>query len=295
MTGTASLLLGLFGLARLFSASPCGAAEAVGTLVSGSGQVMAVTQGKTRGPLKPGDSVYQGDKLTSDTGASGKFLMKDRTILDLNPASQLVITQFEPHNGADRSVELNIVTGNVRVSVNTPVKGIGKFNIRTKTAAMGVRGTEFVVSSAAKSDQSQVTVLKGLVQVAPLSGGGAPVGVSPGKQLTMSSGRAPRLETLSALQLSAVANSATVRNVTFNSNVEVKKSAARSGSSGSAAVLAAVNDSASRSPASTSASLSASAASASIPGNLDSQQSLHTQLTPSLAGQPVKVSVRLTP
>ncbi|MGZ3708256.1 MAG: FecR family protein, partial [Bdellovibrionota bacterium] len=225
------LVIGLFVTNLAFSAEPAG------KLVSMTGQVVATAQGTAPRQLHAGDPVMPGDSLKSDATSSAKFLMNDQTILDLNPSSELMVEHFELRSGSDRQVEISVMSGTLRASVNKPLMGAGKFHIKTKSAIMGVRGTEFVVENSDRAGQSQLTVMKGLVQVAPTAPGAAEIGVSPGNQLSMASGMVPKLVQLSPDQLSMIAKSATVRDVTFGSAVEIRRSTARTGSAATASVL----------------------------------------------------------
>jgi hypothetical protein len=280
----AALLTGAFAARAGLGAEPAG------KLVSSSGQIVATSPSKAPRPLKAGDAVLEGDTIRSAASSSAKFLMNDQTILDLNPSSQLLVEHYERKVVGDRNVAISVLDGTVRASVTKHLAAGGKFVIRTRTATMGVRGTEFVVQNDLKSGQSQLTVLKGLVQAAPNTKGAALVGVSPGNQFTVLPGAPPQLVKLNPDQLAALFQGATVRDLTFASAVEIKRSSSRSGSAATASALSAAREAGSRSPASRSAG---GAASVSIPGNTDSLHNLRDS-SAALLGRTVKLNVVFT-
>jgi hypothetical protein len=60
--------------------------------------------------------------------------------------------------GADREVEVSMVYGTMRAAVTQKLEGKGKFKVKTPSATMGVRGTEFIVKSEI-SDPREVSKL----------------------------------------------------------------------------------------------------------------------------------------
>ncbi len=125
-------------------------AEEAGKAVSVSGRVLVRTEdGKTQKMafLKPGDTLGKGSVLNTSSVGAVKLLMTDKTILDLGPSTLFKVNEYKLNQGSDRNVDMEMSYGKIRASVNTPVGAKGKFTIRTKAATMGVRGTEFIVSS----------------------------------------------------------------------------------------------------------------------------------------------------
>jgi hypothetical protein len=206
-------------LPLLLLSGVAGAATPAGKAVSAGGDVLVRNEGGSAPKfrkLKSGDEIFQGDVVNTASNASAKLLMKDRSILDLGGSTLFKVDEFELKNGGDRKVTMTMSYGTVRAAVNTPVGNGGKYNIRTKTATMGVRGTEFIIASdlgeiappppAGKSQtasggapkastnasrqtvKTQITVIEGKVEVsdqaAPKK---APVAVTKGEQLTTTS------------------------------------------------------------------------------------------------------------
>jgi len=129
------------------------ATEPAGKVVGVSGKVLARDDKGTRKmrEMKTGDAIEKGEIINTDSRASIKLLMSDRSIVDLGPSSLFKVDEYQLKNGPDRDVQMSLDYGTTRMSVNRPVGDKGKFVIRTKSATMGVRGTEFIVASDLKA------------------------------------------------------------------------------------------------------------------------------------------------
>ena len=183
-----------------------GDAPVAGKVVSLSGQVTAKNQATPNQQryLKPGDAVTSGDWIQTDSQASIKLLMSDRTVFDLGPSSSFKLNEYQLRNGEDRTVETTLLQGRLRSAINTKVKNPGRFLIKTRAAVMGVRGTEFIIASdfapaskenskgndpnSARELRTQVTVIQGTVDYTPQNTPqGSPqnlIQLTEGKQLT---------------------------------------------------------------------------------------------------------------
>jgi hypothetical protein len=97
---------------------------------------------------KQGDSVFVHDVINTGSDGRIKVLMKDKSIIDLGPSALFKIDDYKGKNGAhDREVEVSMVYGTMRAAVTQKIEGKGKFKVKTPSATMGVRGTEFIVKS----------------------------------------------------------------------------------------------------------------------------------------------------
>lgn len=145
----------IFGPALSPSDVAWGAAQKSGKTVSVSGKVLVRKDGAAASDLrqlKVGDSVEEGDVINTSSTSSVKFLMSDRSILDIGPSTLFKIAEYQLKNGADRTITYEMDYGKVRAAVNAPVGALGRFRMKTKSATMGVRGTEFVVASELPAD-----------------------------------------------------------------------------------------------------------------------------------------------
>lgn len=160
------------------------ASEQAGKAVTVTGQVYARNPeagGQIR-QLKVGDPIHKGEIINTASGASVKLLMTDRSIMDLGGSTLFSVDQYKV-KGADsmkeRQVQFSVDYGKIRASVNEKLSAKGNFRIKTKSATMGVRGTEFVVLSD----------LAGLDFGAPADAKGAS---APGEGAGSSAGGAPK-------------------------------------------------------------------------------------------------------
>ena len=238
------------------------AATSAGKIASVSGKVLARTEAKGKTPtrtLKPGDEIFAGDVLNTSNDGSVKILFSDKTIIDLGPSSLFKVDDYQLKGGSDRKVDLSVAYGRIRASVNQKVGSGGSFRVRTKTATMGVRGTEFLVlsdlsdfappSRAEKppaagappppppAAKTQIVVLTGKVEVAAQGASGAPakapVMVTEGKSLTTATAATPsKMETLSKTEMTNVVKETKVADNTFKQAVVIDRSVDGKGSSG---------------------------------------------------------------
>lgn len=136
----------------------------VGDVVSVSGTVLLRSDGKGASSAqmrtaKAGDVVYTQDVINTGSDGRIKVLMKDKSIIDLGPSALFRVDDFKGKKGAsDREVEVSMVYGTMRAAVTQKLEGKGKFKVKTPSATMGVRGTEFVVKSEV-SDIKEVNKL----------------------------------------------------------------------------------------------------------------------------------------
>lgn len=189
-------------------ASSAQAGTPVGTAILVKGRV-GVHNGTHNVYLKEGDKVEEGARITTGPGSAAKILLLDRTELKLGADSSLAVQSL-------RSSEAGVVTlakGNVRTQVvKDPLAKAGgsppaKFFIRTKTATMGVRGTELDTIYNPINNVTSVVTYEGsvaMISASPGSGGAPsslelqnqfasanPVVITPGNFSTVTSQSAP--------------------------------------------------------------------------------------------------------
>ncbi|MBS1958178.1 MAG: FecR domain-containing protein [Bdellovibrionales bacterium] len=186
--------------------------------------------------IKPGQNVFQADVINTGSDGAIKILLKDKSIIDLGPSSSFKIADFKVKDGANREVNLDMAFGRLRVAVTKKLKGDGKFNVKTKAATMGVRGTEFVVKSdlgfagkGANAPKTDVTVLQGKVDVAsaPTTSGApsAPIqSLTAGGRISTTLGSAPApVIQLNNSQMQSVASIGKVADNTFAKAVTLEQ------------------------------------------------------------------------
>jgi len=123
-------------------------AAEVGQIKTVRGQVAIDRQGKTV-PAVVGTRLQQSDTVTTGGDGSVGITMDDDSLLSAGPNSSLSVDQyaFDPATNRGRLVTslnkgtLAVISG--RIAKQSP----DAMTVRTPSAILGVRGTEFVVSA----------------------------------------------------------------------------------------------------------------------------------------------------
>lgn len=193
--------------------SPMAFAEMSGILMVVKGEVTLVSK-KTGEKLsaKVGKKVFEGDSLESGPTGRAKIVMADKNVINISPNSQLVIEKYV-NDGSNKNVELNVLKGKVRASVEERYDGEkNKFNVKTPSAVAGVRGTDFITGYNPSTRISEVITFSGIVAVGQPGPKGAilnPVFVNKGQMTKASLGKAPEppkelpIEELKSIEIDA--------------------------------------------------------------------------------------------
>jgi hypothetical protein len=160
--------------AALGSVSAAWAAEA-GRVVFVTGEVQLAN-----GAAVLNAAVQEGDELT--TGAAGYVYVKtvDGGFLILRPNSKARITTYhvDQVTPANTRVKLELLSGVARTISGSAVKQARQnFRFNTPVAAIGVRGTDFIVFTDQQT--SRVQVVSGGVVMSPFAGNCGPDGGGP--------------------------------------------------------------------------------------------------------------------
>lgn len=146
------------------------AMTSVGSIVKTRGEVEIQRENQNI-EAKVGEKVYAKDRLVSSNSAYAKVLMNDDTILHLGPESELLIENFQMKTKKDREATYNILKGKVR-SLFTVKSEKKTLEIKTPTASMGIRGTEFITEVFEEDNtlKTDVALLSGKIDVEILYG-----------------------------------------------------------------------------------------------------------------------------
>jgi hypothetical protein len=144
----------LYGLALLVVLSPhtARAADPIGQVKTADGPV-TVERGGASQPIAIGDHVFQADVVVTGTGGSVGITFVDNSMMSLGPESRLDLDQFSfdttTHEGVfDSSLEKGTLAVKSGQIVHEKPEAM---HIRTPSALLGVRGTEFVVRADGKN------------------------------------------------------------------------------------------------------------------------------------------------
>ena len=139
-----------------------------------SGTVLAVVQaanidgatGKT--VIQPEQPVYSGDRVETDAKGSAQIKFRDNTKLVVGPSSSMVIDAFVfSDSNTARQVSIDVLKGTLRFMTGTSPKDA--YSIKTPTATIAVRGTEFDVAIE-NGGATRVANFEGQTHICPLAG-----------------------------------------------------------------------------------------------------------------------------
>ncbi|MBF0187342.1 MAG: FecR domain-containing protein [Magnetococcales bacterium] len=144
-----AIVIALFSAESSFALEPAPAAEAAGTVRTLEPHAFLLRHGD-RLTITQGMEITAGDRIqTSDTGAVG-VVFRDGTLISLGPDSDYLVEgySFAPKQrrfsfkGAVKRGSVLYESGRIAKHSPTAVQ------LRTTTAAIGVRGTRFVIKVA---------------------------------------------------------------------------------------------------------------------------------------------------
>jgi len=157
------LVLGFTLLSGLVAADPLTPklASNVGSVASLSGRVTSNDK-----PVQAGSPIFEGDRIKTSPESRAKLLMKDQTVVDLSPSSEFLVKKYNLQNKEGRQIEVGSEEGTVRTLINKRLEKKGRFQFRTRTSVLAIRGTEFFVQTP-PNGQENVTVTEGRIQIIP--------------------------------------------------------------------------------------------------------------------------------
>lgn len=169
----------LFALCLLTSVARAAAPTPIGetALVIGVGYVH---RAQAQLPVARGMSIQVGDML--ETSANGHVHLRfvDGAFVSVRPNSRLLIEsyQFDPQRHDNGAIKFRLEQGVIRsITGRWGEAARERFRLNTPLAAIGVRGTDFVVQ--ANTEQLRTTVNTGAIVVTPLGEGCRADTVSP--------------------------------------------------------------------------------------------------------------------
>jgi len=162
-----AIILALGTSAASFAVPPPGKAGEI-TLVLGRANITD-SDGQSS-QLVRGALVFVGDRIETASNGHVHVRFVDQALLSVRPNSVLEVEsyEFDPANPRDSSIKINLEEGVARaISGEASKAARERFRLNTPVAAIGVRGTDFVVG--AYSESTRVKVNEGAVVIAPFS------------------------------------------------------------------------------------------------------------------------------
>jgi len=122
---------------------------AAGTVMAVSGNVTVAPLAAAPRPLKFGDTLYSRDVVEARKDGRARILLGGKTTVTVRELSRLELREEAQADGVRYTVEL--VAGKVRASVARALMRPGEqVEVRTRNAVASVRGTDFIVETAAR-------------------------------------------------------------------------------------------------------------------------------------------------
>ena len=120
--------------------------------------------------VRIGDFVREGDTVRTESNGHVHIRFIDQAVLSVRPRSKLQVLayRFDPSRPENSLVKLSLLEGTARtVSGEAAKTAKDRYRLNTPIAAIGVRGTDFVVSTT--PDSLKALVNDGAIVVAPFS------------------------------------------------------------------------------------------------------------------------------
>ena len=184
INGGGAAAIALAVVLALSTATPAAAQQAIGSIIELAPDAYGTPPGGQATILDLGGGVVSDQLLQTLAQASTRVRFLDDTDLRIGERSMIVLDRliYDPDQGTGELV-IGIAVGAMRfVSGDLPSQQVV---IETPVAVIGIRGTDFVVV-VAESGRTSVSVLEGVVIVAPF--GGQPVEAGAGQSVTVEPG-----------------------------------------------------------------------------------------------------------
>lgn len=145
--------------------------EIVGEVTTVIG-VASLRQGNADGePVRRGAPVRAGDRIETAAGGHVHIRFIDGGLVSVRPGSRLLVQEYRKENAASHgAIRFQLEQGVVRsVTGDWGEKARDRFRLNTPVAAIGIKGTDFIVKSV--GDLTQASVITGAIVMSPLEGG----------------------------------------------------------------------------------------------------------------------------
>lgn len=145
-------------------------ATEVGHVMFTSGEAYIQHADGQRIVAEVGQIVQDGDRIVTDVDGYVHLKMIDNAFYSLRPASRLLIEtyRYDPENAQNNQVKTVLETGKVRaITGEAGERNKAGYRLNTPVAAIGVRGTDYIVNH--ENERTRVAVSSGAVVVSPFN------------------------------------------------------------------------------------------------------------------------------
>lgn len=135
----------------------------IGKVVQKSGFVTLTREDRTR-VVPVGAPVLAEDRVVTAADGRVEIAFRDRTVLVIGPASEVVVADYRIDGGGNRLRALLSLLGGILRSTVAKAPDGGTFDVETRVAVASVRSTEWVIE-AENREHTAVFVVDGAVEV----------------------------------------------------------------------------------------------------------------------------------
>tara|TARA_B110000858_G_scaffold198524_1_gene266218 strand:+ start:27579 stop:28976 length:1398 start_codon:yes stop_codon:yes gene_type:complete len=153
---------------------------AVGTVNLVLGKSYLVSENQPRRRVAVGSEIYVGDKIVTQSNGHVYVHFVDEALLSVRPDSELEIISYKYDSSRPEQslIKFNLIEGVTRAISGEGAKAArSRFRLNTPIAAIGVRGTDFVVSATQSTTRALVN--QGAIVMAPFSAECAVAAIGP--------------------------------------------------------------------------------------------------------------------
>ncbi len=141
------------------------AATPIGKVVSVIGAVDVFHEsGVVAQPLSQNDAVFLNDRVVTGVGSQAKLLLRDDSILKIGQSSELLIDKQIVDSGDKTQTRVKLLKGRLRSVIGRKLGPLSSYEVHTKVAVTGVRGTDFEVWVRSRTETA-VRAFQGQVEV----------------------------------------------------------------------------------------------------------------------------------
>ncbi|HEX5738425.1 MAG TPA: FecR family protein [Hydrogenophaga sp.] len=127
---------------------PANDTSRIGTIKHVEGAILMGRTAAKQAP-RPGDGVRESERLSTGPDGAASILLKDGTVLTMGPNTTMDLSRFNFDSTTQKGhFVLDLLKGSVRVVTGLLARvNPDLFKVRTPTAVVGVRGTDFIVDA----------------------------------------------------------------------------------------------------------------------------------------------------
>ena len=118
--------------------------------------------------VRQGDSILKDDRIRTGRNSRAELVFKNKIYLRASANSEMHLSGLFGDN-KEQDLDVNLIRGTLWSSILKKLKEKFRVKIRTPVAVMGVKGTQFNIVFQPVTEQLEVIVVEGRVEVFPPS------------------------------------------------------------------------------------------------------------------------------